>query len=657
MNIKPQLFFWRAVFAVTAILMVAGLIQLAQTANSFGVQVIYSRWVYLFVTISTAIVIDLALLGVSWTHWQASLLGRLEAVARLDKWWRIIAGFVFIALPFTISIAILHPYIGTYYFPGFFSRLALFWCLALTGMFCVRIIWKDLSWLAAVGISVVILAVLYRMMVIFSVVTDYPFSRGWSEVSRYYGASLFFSQHLYGGKFPLPVMDPAWHLLLTLPFMFGNLPLWSHRLWEALLQVGLTSALSRAVVQRWNLRSGLHVWLATGWAFLFLLQGPVHIHLLACAFIVMWGVKPRKFWRTTLVVILASVWAGISRINWYPVPGLFAAVLFMLEDPFKVTSPRLRYFWKPVFWFTLGLVAAFASQFTYVLVSANTNQPGGAFTSLSSDLLWYRLFPSTTNPVGILLSAFIFSLPLLALIIFSLHRRHGSFHPMRLTGIFSVFLVLFFGGLVVSIKIGGGSDLHNMDAYFILLMLVSGYFYFDRITPETGRVHAPVSYPPVVTFLAIFFPVCVAIQLVNPVFSWDRAQANQKLATIRSQAEAVERNGGEVLFISQRHLLALKVVDVPLVPEYEQDSLMEMVMSHNRAYLDRFQADMQAQRFALIVAWEQNISYYGESRSFGEENDMWVEEVSIPLLCDYRPIYQPSDFGIVLFVPRDQPCK
>ena len=77
-----------------------------------------------------------------------------------------------------------------------------------------------------------------------------------------------------------------------------------------------------------------------------------------------------------------------------------------------------------------GLVTSFAGQFFYVLVSGNASHQGDAFTSLTSDLLWYRLFPNATNSVGIFPSALIVSLPLLALTIYSLSvktRQLSSF--------------------------------------------------------------------------------------------------------------------------------------------------------------------------------------------------------------------------------------
>lgn len=669
---RSQLIFWRILLGVTIVLGIIAILRITPIAAENGIALLHSHWTYFWVL---PLAVFVALFTLSWSKFGERLVNMVDALTKAFFFWRLVAFGVFIGTLPIFPLLILYPYYldiaqsssiyvasalrifsAAVYDP--FVRALIFWLVTLLGMISLKVSRKDFSWAFSLVVSVIAQAAAYSLVTNISLVNNYPFSLGWSETTNYYRASILFASQIYGMKLALPSINHATlNFMLAVPFLLGNLPIWMHRAWYAILLVGFTIALGFVFVRRLKLSDRRSFWLLVAWALLFLLQGPVHIHLLACGIIFLWGVKPQKFWRTTFVVMLASVWAGMSRINWYPVPGLFAAVLYLLEVPYEASRPRLRYLWKPVFWFILGLIAALASQFTYVLVSGNADHPGGAFTSLTSDLLWYRLFPSATNSVGILLSALIVSLPLLALIIFSLRRRHGLYHPLRLAGIFSALLVLFLGGLVVSIKIGGGSDLHNMDAYFILLMLVGGYFYFDRMTPETGMVNAPVSYPPVVTFLAILVPVWVAIQLVSPIFTWDQVQANQILETIRSQAEAVDRNGGEVLFISQRHLLALKMVDVPLVPEYEQDYLMEMVMSHNLAYLDRFQQDLQAQRFSMIVAGPYATRLQGRDSAFGDENDLWIQEVVTPLNCYYEAVQVFSDQPIAVYVPRENSCK
>ena len=124
--------------------------------------------------------------------------------------------------------------------------------------------------------------------------------------------------------------------------------------------------------------------------------------------------------------------------------------------------------------------------------------------------------------------------------------------------------------------------------------------------------------------------------------------------------EQADQQGGEVLFISQRHLLTLGMlgeVTTPLVPDYELVFLMEMAMSGNRFYLDAFQSGLQAQRYALIVSGPLTTNLQGRAHSFGEENDAWVIEVSEPILCYYKPILKLKDPALMLLVPRQSPCK
>ncbi len=54
-------------------------------------------------------------------------------------------------------------------------------------------------------------------------------------------------------------------------------------------------------------------------------------------------------------------------------------------------------------------------------------------------------------------------------------------HWLRWLGLAGELLVLFVGGLIVSVKIGGGSNLHNMDAYLVLLLIIGVHFYLGRV--------------------------------------------------------------------------------------------------------------------------------------------------------------------------------
>ena len=659
MNAKDRLLFWRIVLVVIPVCTLAAMVQMAQTAAGLKIQILHSNWKYIFALLSGLAVTTLGLFAILWTPWRASVLRWVDRPARRPWTVKAAALAVLILLPVLFATAILHPYLGAYYFQGFFPRLLLFWLLSIGGMFCVRAWNAELSWAGALAVSALFLGTVYRAVVVFSQVTDYPFARGWSEVSRFYGASLFFSQKLYGFKVPLPLLHPSWHLLLSPLYFLQSPPMWALRLWQALLQAGLTAGLAAALVRRFNTGSRGMTWLAGGWAFLFLMQGPILAPVLVCAIIVIAAAAPQKFGRTTLVVLLASLWAGWSRINWFPVPGLMAAAIYLLETPIPQPKRWLSYLWKPLFWFGLGNLTAFAANLAFVRWTGNGG--AGNFTSsLSSDMLWYRLFPNSTYPHGILLDIVLVSLPLLV-VLYLASARERRLHPWRVAGLLAILLVLCAGGLVVSVKIGGGADLHNLDAYLILLLLVGGYFFFGAAEPDDGAVESILtfrsSFRTLLLALALIIPLGMALTTGDTLFTWDRARVERSYSILKGQIEAASARGGPVLFISQRQLLALKRIDAPLVPEYEQDALMEMVMSHNSAYLEHFQADLRAQKFGMIVAEPQTVHYYGRTSYFGEENDLWVNQVSIPMLCYYEPYMQPGLLGVTLYVPRQTPCK
>jgi len=653
---RSPLLFWRILLAVTSSVAFAAAWNTLTAVRTYNIAILHSRWLLLLAALVLLGILSTVLLSLTWNRHAELLLDWPDRLFRLKGPW-LAAGWILFATVVVIYPAIyLHPIYGRF-LQGRYLQAGAFWLLALAGMTCLKSLRKEFSWQMALAVSAITQATVYSTVLNFSQVNDYPFSLGWIETTPFFSASTLFASRLYGMKLALPSMHASSNFMLAFPFLLGDLPIWMHRAWFAILPVGFTFALAAVIVRCWKVRESRMIFLVAAWVFLYLMQGPVQAHLLACAIILIAIFRPKKFWLATVGVFLASIWAGISRINWYPVPGLFAAVLYLLEVPVEPSGSRLRYVWKPVFWFIFGTAVALGSQFAYIRLSGNASQPDGAFTSLTSDLLWYRLLPGAANRIGILLAAILVSLPLLALIVYFIRQKPHSFHPLRLVGVFAALLVLFLGGLVVSIKIGGGTDLHNTDAYLILLMLVGGYFYFDRIKPEPGLLGSSVTFPVAIIVPAILIPVWVAIQLVNPIFTWDHAQADQVLSTIRSEAEAADRDGSEVLFISQRHLLALKMVDVPLVPEYEQDYLMEMVMSHSRAFLDQFQQDLKARSFGMIVAAPYSSGLQGSDVLWGEENDLWVQDVVIPLNCYYERIENFDEQEIALYTARDQPCQ
>jgi hypothetical protein len=563
------------------------------------------------------------------------------------KFQKILIWFLFLVPVVFYTWLLLGPFGGEIEGPR--RRSAGFLVMAAFGILLL-IRYQKVDLFRACVITVVGYGAFYKTATFITDVSAFPLSLGWSEASRFYYASLFFSERIYQIKVPPSVLHPSRYLMQAIPFLIPSLPLWFHRLWQVLLWIIFTAGTGFVLMRR--SKKG---WILALWAYLFLFQGPVYYHLLVMVILVLWGVKPRRFWRSLAVVLAASAWAGISRVNWFPVPAILAAVIYLIEIPVE-KRPIWRYLAPPAAWGIVGMGVAFLSQRLYILYSGNpVEQFNSSFTS---DLLWYRLDPSPTYPGGILRSLVWVMLPLLTILLVRMWQTRRRIHWLRLAGIWAALLLLFAVGVVVSVKIGGGSNLHNMDAFLSLLLVIGVDFYLDRVAKEPGM--ETVSVPPLklLVLFAAVIPVFFAISSGGRPPVRDFVTAEKDLTLLRESLKPVVQQGGLVLFIDQRHLLTFGILeDIPLVSNYEVLFLMEMVMSGNRTYLDQFHQELQEQKFAVIASGEQLINHQGREYAFGEENDAWVKEVSEPMLCYYTPSVELKGTNLILYVPRDVPCK
>ena len=486
-------------------------------------------------------------------------------------------------------------------------------------------------------------------------ISTYPFSLGWSEASRYYYASLFYGERIYGQETAWSFLHPTRYLLQSIPFLFGQMPLWFHRAWQVFLWFSLTSLTSFAFAKRLKLTRGMDFLAFALWFFIFILQGAVYYHLQVAVLIILFGTRRNDLKGSLVALIFASLWAGISRVNWIPVPAMLTIFLFLLEEPVSAYKNLWDYLKKPIVWTVVGLGAAFASQSLYVFISGNSDNIASFGSSFTSSLLWYRLFPNSTYGPGIILSVFLVSFPLFGLLFSALSGKLRAMHWIRHLGTWSILLVLLAGGLIVSTKIGGGGDLHNMDAYLVVFALWAGYLVTGQIKSENGdlAVIEPVGWHWVV--LTVALPFWMAIRALSPLPEYDFERAQQNLETLQYVVRTAYENNQEVLFINQRHLLSLGMVaPVALEENYEVVELMEMAMSGNEPYLQKFYDDLNSQRFAVIIATPQfTIIKDEEMNAFAEENNAWVSAVSQHILCTYeRGNYLKKEKSIVLYVPR-----
>jgi hypothetical protein len=232
-------------------------------------------------------------------------------------------------------------------------------------------------------------------------------------------------------------------------------------------------------------------------------------------------------------------------------------------------------------------------------------------------------------------------------------RQWKSLHPIRWLGLIVMVIFLFAGSTVVSTKIGGGGDLHNMDTYAVLVAIVALYFIGGQVEVEPGSPEVGVRLSPVFA-VALITPLLFLIPMLSPYPRYNHEhnqQAHQQLVDVVNE---IGRDG-PVLFINERQLVALGDVNVPLVYDYEVVTLMEMAMSGNQVYLNRFYNDLASHRFASIISGRQNL-VIKQDGSFAEENNVWNTHVSPYILCYYESntTIEADDSRIEIYMPRTQ---
>jgi hypothetical protein len=623
-------------------------IGLALLGLAAAVQVGYQGWVAGHAAISRRYLVEvilLTVLGVGLLLAPRRGSGRraaerLTAFMRRQRW---LAWMTLAALPLALPGLLMGP-LGRH-FPEVLVRLLLAVALALVAAPALQAVHSGLDRRTGFLAAALLIGLGYRLALFIPELSTYPFTLTWSEASRYYYASLFFAPDLYGVRVPLSPLHPSRYLMQSLAFLFTDSAIWFHRAWQVGLWLAASSLTGLLLARRIGLASRRMVLAFIAWVVVYLLMAPVYYHLLVPVILVLWGARPSRPGLTLGVVLLASAWCGISRVNWIPVPGMLATALYLLEQPGAGKGTWRSVVW-PGFCLALGAMAGLAAQVAYVRLSGNSLD---RFTSsFTSDLLWYRLLPNSTFDLGVLPAALLACLPLLVLVFPSVlaGRKHSQTGPGWLI-LSALCLTLFAGGLLVSVKIGGGSNLHNLDAFLVLILVIGSYLFFRPAgwlaTPAIGGG----------SLAAVLIPLFFTIRLGGP---WTPPNIEQGRADLARLKELLAQVGdGEILLISERHLLTFgQISGVGLVPEYETVFLMEMAMAGNRDYLGRFHSDLREGRFDLIVVKNLEQVVKGRDFEFGEENDAWVREVSVPILCEYRPIASIEGASLQLLSPRDE---
>ena len=573
----------------------------------------------------------------------------------------------------------------------------LLWAIAavLLGYLLIGEDQKVLSWPGLLT-SLILTAVAFKLASAVSNVTSYPFSLGWSEGNRLWDYSALFGRSLY--NYPadeaIPVLlDIGRQFVGGIPFLLPGLTIWQARLWVALTNI-LPYLFLGWIAFKLPGKINPLFWIFAGvWAYTFVEQGPIHPPLLLCAILVAFAWR-KPLWLAIPLLLIASYFAEVSRFTWLFAPGMWAGMLELsgatLQDGRLDKTAWVRAISVGV----AGIVGGYLTPFflpslisrflaligqsgSEVLSSLGTGVTLSAVESESTSqaLLWYRLFPNATYGYGILIGLLLAVVPLIVVLLYLAITRCWILNIWQKLAIVLPLLAFLVVGLIVSVKIGGGGDLHNMDMFLIGVMFAGAIAWRNGGYEWVKQISTSPVWVRIMTILLIVLPAYPALMSLAPIsiredMRWVMTLADippigpfpellpseqdtqKSLNDIRSAVEFAAPQG-DILFMDQRQLLTFGYVKgVPLVPEYDKKVLINQAMSANTQYFSAFYKDLANHRFSLIISNPLHEKIQTDLDQFGEENNAWVTWVSTPVLCYYEPLNTLKKITVQLLVPR-----
>lgn len=501
----------------------------------------------------------------------------------------------------------------------------------------------------------------------FNQVSSYPFSLGWSEGNRIWDYSILFGSYRYinGASSDIyAFIDKGRAFVWGFPFIFPDLSIFWFRIYDALVKIIPFIILGISII--WVKKEGLGLWgkIIFGlWTFMFLLQGPIHPPLIFVAIFTYVAVRQKNLALSFIMVMLAGYGAVISRFSWAYAPGLWAGMLSLIQ----IDNPKFKISeWKKLFRpISLGIAGFIGGQYfpsIINIIKTKGVQGLGSIPFINSQVgtnsfnqtfLWDRLWPNPTYDPGIVLGIILTTGPLVILLILMIKNKHWKLNRMQVLGILFPSLAFLGVGLVASVKIGGGGDLHNLDMFLITMVFLAAFIWpklWKKLFGEEG-----LSQPGgllLFSILVFLMPIFWTLRSGNPLSGMiSNERAETVLSAIQEHVDEAQSKGGKVLFMDQRQLLTFEIIEgVVLYDEYEKKVLIDNAFSKDEEYFQQFYDDLESHKYNLIVT-EKLYFQMKNDDIFSSENNAWVQWVAIPMSEYYCIIILVDNMDFQLMIP------
>ena len=515
-------------------------------------------------------------------------------------------------------------------------------------------------------------------------ITDYPFSIGWSEGNRMWDYSVLFGKSRY--DYPQDQTIPAYidigrQSLWGLIYLFPGTNIVMARVWNDILFTIPCALLGFSLLRKNECSRGIRLLAYSLWAMLFLMQGPIYTPLTLAAILVSIGSR-LPLLLNCLFVAAAGFYAVMSRSTWIAAPSAYAVFLQFLDQKTLSNEHEKKVRWgkaiavglsgligagiymkRDVFAKLLHLSSQSQAVTEAVSASAAATEAMEAVPPIFSGawfryylgrqaLLFDRLWPNETYKPGIVLGLALAVLPLIILILCWAWQRRWKLDGWQKLLLFGGSVVFLAAGLIFSVKIGGGSNLHNLDMFLILLLIISALAAKAGMADWLAEKIRLDSYVCLLILTAVLIPCRVSFSGAIPHTYPRKETTADAVEKIRETIDSYE--GEDILFIDQRQLLTFGTVQkIPLIADYEKKWMMDEAMANNAAYFEPYFKDLKAHRFAAIISEPLHIKFQGSGGDFSEENDLFVTYVSVPTLCYYEPYETYPEQGVEILIPRE----